>query len=105
MSSYTITFIKEQTSVLELNGSDISSKTQFAATETDIQESKIQNVIGSPCTEDSNEPKYIIPQINDMETLSDVTNRLFYKSQVWPSYHELRKNTTSFGAYWGFVDS
>ena len=82
--SYKNTCIKEHTCGLELDGSDISSKTQFVDTETDIQDPKIQNVIGSPCTKVSNEPKYIIPQINDMETLSKATNCLFYKSRVWP---------------------
>ena len=62
-------------------------------------------MIGSSCFDDSKVSKYIVPKINDKETLSKATNRLFYKDQIWPSYLELRKNSTYFGAYWGFVAS
>ena len=42
-------------------------------------------------------------QLNDDETLSQDTDCLFFKDQVWPSSHQLRINAEYIGAFWGFV--
>ena len=43
------------------------------------------------------------PKIDDNETLSEATDRLFFKDQAWPSLHQLRIHAEYFAAYWGFV--
>ena len=50
-------------------------------------------------------PELMNPKINDDEKLSEATERLFFKEQVWPSCNQLRIHVEYFAAYWGFVVS
>ena len=97
--------INEQNSVLDTENTDTTNKITFEVIDTDIQESHIQNHLVPPVTEVSNLKNIMNPKINEKETLIKATNRLFYKHQVWSSYHELRKHTKYFDAYWGFIDA
>ena len=48
-------------------------------------------------------PQHMKPKIHDKETLSQATERLFFKGQAWPSLHQLRIHAEYFASYWGFV--
>ena len=56
----------------------------------------------SDLTTNSNDlPEIMNPKIDDDEKLSEDTDGLFFKNQVWPSCHQLCVHAEYFGAYWG----
>ena len=50
-------------------------------------------------------PSLMNPKASDDETLSEATLRLFYVGQAWSSVYELKRHTSYFSAFWGFVDT